>query len=224
MALILALDTTSESGGLVLLDGERLLEEVALDAPDGHGHIIFSEIENLLRRHGKLLADIDCFAAASGPGSFTGVRIGLAAVKGLAEATGRAVAAISNLRALAWFGSAPLRATVLDARRGDVFAAVYDSALELVSPETVKRFADWIAVLPGGDIEFLSPDFAPYRPLLAGTRFGGTPVVETPRSLALPVAHIAARMLQQGRLEDPLAVDANYVRISDAERMWKDRT
>ena len=73
---------------------------------------------------------MDCFAAASGPGSFTGVRVGLAAVKGLAEAAGKRVVAVSNLRALAFFGSAPLRATVIDARRGEVYAALYNSRLD----------------------------------------------------------------------------------------------
>lgn len=224
MALILAVDTTSASGGLALLDGEQLLEEVSFEAPDGHGHILFGEIDELLRRHGKSLDNVDCFAAASGPGSFTGVRIGLAAVKGFAEATGHQVAAVSNLRALAWYGSAALRAVVLDARRGDVFTALYDAALEVVQGEEVKRFADWIVIVPHGEIEFISPDFAPYRPMLAGTGFEGAAVVETPRSLAVPVAHIAARLETEGKLEDPLTVDANYVRVADAERKWKERS
>ena len=70
------------------------------------------------------LEEIDCFAAASGPGSFTGVRVGLAAVKGLAEALGKPAVGISNLRALSLFGKAALRAVVLDARRGEVYGAV----------------------------------------------------------------------------------------------------
>jgi len=223
MALILALDTTSASGGLVLLDGEQLLEVVPLDAPEGHAHILFGEIDNLLHRHGKSLDEVACFAAASGPGSFTGVRIGLAAMKGLAEATGRPVAAVSTLKALAWFGSARMRAVVLDARRSDVFTAVYDASLELVQDEKVNQFADWIVDLPDDIIEFVSPDFAPYRSLLAGTRFEGAAVVETPRSVVVPVARIAARLESEGKLEDPVTVDANYVRIADAERKWKER-
>ncbi len=71
---------------------------------------------------------VDCFAAASGPGSFTGVRVGLACVKGLAEALGKPAVAVSNLRAIASFGTAPWRAVVLDARRGEIYGAVYDAA------------------------------------------------------------------------------------------------
>ncbi len=91
---------------------------------------------------GTTVHQMECFAAASGPGSFTGVRVGLAAAKGLAEATGKRMVAVSNLRALAAFGTAPLRATVIDARRGEIYGAVYNSQLELVMPEVVTRFDD----------------------------------------------------------------------------------
>ncbi len=106
-----------------------VIEEVALDSPDGFAHVLFGEIERLLARHGLGIEQVDAFASASGPGSFTGVRVGLTAVKGLAEATGRKVVAVSNLEALAWFGSRPLRAAVLDARRGEVYGGVYDAGL-----------------------------------------------------------------------------------------------
>ena len=72
------------------------------------------------------------------PGSFTGVRIGLACVKGLAEAYGKPVVAVSNLEVLAAFGEAPLRAVVLDARRGEVYGAVYNDRGEVILPEAVS--------------------------------------------------------------------------------------
>jgi tRNA threonylcarbamoyladenosine biosynthesis protein TsaB len=165
---------------------------------------------------------VDCYAAAAGPGSFTGVRVGLAAVKGLAEAASKPVAPVSNLRALAWYGSGALRATLLDARRGEIYGAVYDAALKAVVPETVGRFPDWLAALPDGDVEFVSPDFGPFRASLARTRFEAAPVVETPRTLAVPVARIALDAWRMGVLEDPVTVDANYIRRSDAERLWND--
>ena len=114
---ILAVDTTGEFGSLALSDGGRLLEEVALHSPEGFGHVLFDEIQGLLGRHSLSLADLNGFASAAGPGSFTGVRVGLTAVKGFAEATGQKVVAVSNLAAMAWFGTRPLRAVVMDARR-----------------------------------------------------------------------------------------------------------
>ena len=84
--LLLAIDTTSEFGSIALADSARVIEEVPIHSPEGFAHILFDEIHRLLARHGMKLRDIDVFASASGPGSFTGVRIGLTAAKGLAEA------------------------------------------------------------------------------------------------------------------------------------------
>jgi tRNA threonylcarbamoyladenosine biosynthesis protein TsaB len=222
MARILAIDTTTEFGSLALVEAERVLEEVLLHAADGFGHVLWQHLERLLARHGWATAQVDCFAAAAGPGSFTGVRVGLAAVKGLAEAHGKPVVAVSNLAAIAWFGAAPLRATVVDARRGEIYGAVYGAALELVAPEVVTRFPEWLASLPEGELEFVSTDFAPFRAALAGTRFSSLPVREAPRALAGAIGLIAAARLRNGRAQDPAAIDANYVRRSDAERLWHD--
>lgn len=218
--MILAIDTTHEFGSLALFSDGELIEESLLHAGNGFGPILYGALARLLERRSCRLADIDCFAAASGPGSFTGVRIGLACVKGLAEATGKLVVPVSNLQALAAFGTAPLRATVIDARRGEVYGAVYDAELELVAPESVMRFPDWLSALPEGSLEFISTDFGPFRPALAGTRFADAPVVETPRTLAAAIARIAESGFRRGLALDPAAVDANYVRRSDAELLF----
>ena len=148
---LLALDTTSEFGSIALADAARVIEEVPLHSPEGFAHILFDEIHSLLGRHGLTLDNIGGFAAASGPGSFTGVRIGLTAVKGLAEAVDRKVVAVSNLEALAWFGARPLRAAVIDARRGEVYGAVFDASLRPVHDEVVTPFESWLASLPDGE-------------------------------------------------------------------------
>ncbi len=213
---ILAVDTTGEFGSIALSDGGRLLEEVALHSPDGFGHVLFDQIQGLLGRHELSLTDLDGFASASGPGSFTGVRVGLTAVKGLAEATGRRVVAVSNLAALARFGSRPLRAVVLDARRGEVYGAVYDSALRLVRDEVVMKFTDWRETLPDGDLELIAQGFVP--------PVSGLPVTPAPSALAGAIASIAARQFAGSLAKDPAEIDANYVRRSDAELLWRDPT
>jgi tRNA threonylcarbamoyladenosine biosynthesis protein TsaB len=216
--VILSLDTTSEFGSIALTEGDRTVEEVALHSPDGFGHVLFQNIEQLLARHGVNVNALDGFAAASGPGSFTGVRVGLSAAKGLAEATGRRVAAVSNLRALASFGSAPLRAPVIDARRGEIYGALYDDRLTLVSAESVIEFSKWLATLPASDFEFVSTDFSPWRDAAPPQ----IPVATAPQSLAAALGRIAAREFAAGRAFDPAGIDANYVRRSDAELFWKD--
>jgi tRNA threonylcarbamoyladenosine biosynthesis protein TsaB len=210
----LAIDTTGEFGSIALVGELGVIEEVALDSPDGFAHVLFGEIEGLLARHGVGIEQVDAFASASGPGSFTGVRVGLTAVKGLAEATGRKVVAVSNLEALAWYGSRPLRAAVLDARRGEVYGGVYDAGLRLVQEEVVAKIEDWLAGLPGGDLEIVTH----------GLRLEGEsrPVVKAPRSLAGSIGQIAFDRLGRGEALDPAEIDANYVRRSDAELLWKD--
>ena len=213
--MILAIDTTSEFGSIALVEANVTIEETALHAPEGFGHVLFGHIAELLEKNGITVHQLECFASASGPGSFTGVRVGLAAAKGLAEATGKLVVAVSNLRAMARFGSAPLRACVIDARRGEVYAAVYNSELEAVMPEAVLKFEDWLQKLEPlhqGSFEFVS-----HTPIATEA-----PVVIAPRELAAAIGHIAWDEFTLGRASDPAKIDANYVRRSDAELLWKD--
>lgn len=208
---ILALDTTGVFGSVALVEDGITLEEIPMHSTDGFAHIVFDVIRSALARHAWTLDAVDLFAAANGPGSFTGVRVGLTAVKGLAEAVGRPAAAVSNLKAIASFGDAALRAPLLDARRGQIFGALYDADLQLIQPEVVAAFPEWQAQLPAG-VQFVGQDLAPFA-------LGDRPHAVAPRSLAAAVARLAA--LQGG--EDPAALDANYVRRSDAELMWHDR-
>lgn len=215
--MILSIDTTSEFGSIALVDRASVVEEVLLYSVDGFGHVLYEHFEHLLARHSLTVRQLDCFAAAAGPGSFTGVRVGLTAVKGLAEATGKRVVAVSNLKALALFGSAALRATVLDARRGEVYAAVYNEMLEIVMPEAVLKYEAWAKSLPPGGFELISPDFSTFAAHLDPA----TARVTAPRALAGAIGRIAWIEFQHGRASDPAEVDANYVRRSDAELFWK---
>lgn len=216
--MILAIDTTSEFGSIALTERNDVVEEVLLHSQDGFGHILFRHLEQMLERHGVSASDVECFAAAAGPGSFTGVRVGLAAAKGLGEASGKPVVAVSNLKALASFGSAPLRAVVLDARRGQVYGALYNDRLAAVEPEAVLKFSEWIARLPAAGYEFVAADFSPFRALVDP----GIAVVTAPRALAAAIGRIAWTEFAAGRASDPEEIDANYVRRSDAELYWKE--
>jgi tRNA threonylcarbamoyladenosine biosynthesis protein TsaB len=223
--VILAIDTTSDSASIALIGqaivspaeaaGIAVIEEVLLESPDGFAHVLFDEIDRLLSRHNIVAHQIDCFAAAAGPGSFTGVRVGLTAAKGLAEATGRKVVALSNLQALASLGTLALRAVVIDARRGEIYGAVYDAALNPVRGELVIKYDDWLRTLPSGDLEFITTGF----PI---TEVGNARVTQAPPALAGAIGKIAATRFAAGLAQDPAAIDANYVRRSDAEVFWKD--
>jgi tRNA threonylcarbamoyladenosine biosynthesis protein TsaB len=219
---ILAIDTTTEHGSLALVEDAVLIEEVALHSPTGFGHVLYPEIEKLLASRGWRLDELDCIAGAAGPGSFTGIRVGLAAVKGLAVALDRPAVAVSNLQAIAWHGRRPLRASLMDARRGEIYGAVYSSSLELVQSETVTRLTAWLETLPEGELEILSPSLDTFSDALSEGRFARLPKVTVPRAMAGAIGRIAARQLAAGAVSEPAAIDANYVRRSDAELLWKE--
>jgi tRNA threonylcarbamoyladenosine biosynthesis protein TsaB len=221
--LILALDTTHEFGSLALLEGRKVVEEMLMHSPDGFGHVLFGHLERLLDRNGRRVDQVACFAASAGPGSFTGVRVGLACIKGLAEAVGRGVVTVSNLEALAWFGSAAQRAVVLDARRGEIYGAVYDAAGQALCEPVVTQFPLWLTTLPEGEVEFIATDFAPFQAALAGTRFEGSRILTAPRALAAAIGAIAYDRFSAGLARDPAEIDADYIRRSDAELFWKDQ-
>lgn len=208
---IVAIDTTSEFGSLALADDGRIVEEILLHSTDGFGHMLFPQLERLLARHGWDYSLVTGFAAASGPGSFTGVRVGLTAAKGLAEACGVKAAAISNLKALASTGTGALRAPLLDARRGEVYAALYDATLVEVRPESVGPLSLWLAALPGEAV-IITPE-----PEKFGAALNGDAVERAPRAMAGAIG-----LLAPASLRDPAALDANYVRRSDAELLWKE--
>jgi tRNA threonylcarbamoyladenosine biosynthesis protein TsaB len=202
--IILALDTTSETGSLAVRAHGKTIVEKLIHSKEGFAHLIFPAIDEVLKAAEVRFAEIGCFAAASGPGSFTGVRIGLAAIKGLAAAVGRPAIGISNLRALSSFGNSAVRAVVLDARRGEVYAGIYNAELEPVLPEVVTPFEPWRQSLdPRLKYEFVSQN-------------------DPPRPLAAAIALCAELDGLKGRWLDPAEIDANYVRRSDAELYWKD--
>jgi tRNA threonylcarbamoyladenosine biosynthesis protein TsaB len=211
--LTLAVDTTADTGSIALAHEGLCLEEVVLHAPRGFSHVLFGEIEALLNRRSVSLSEIDLFAGASGPGSFTGVRVGLSAVKGLGEVLGKPVAAVSNLAALAEYGSTDRRAIVIDAHRGEIYGAVYGSVGQLIVPEIVTSFERFRDMLPPGEFEWISAD-----PELIEQRAPDVRVLRAPRALAGVIARLAMRSRVSS---DPVAIEANYVRRSDAELLFR---
>ena len=226
LMLLLAIDTTSFHGGVSLASNDEFLETKPIHAPSGFGTVIYQEIRSLLERQRLHLRDIDCYAAAAGPGSFTGIRIGLAVVKSLAEAHGKRVVPVSNLAALARAGSGRYRAPILDARRGEVYAAVYDDQLRPVVDEVVTPWEDFLRLVGDREVSFLSQDsnmFAPDGAAPIETKGHSRYRIATVSTcLAEAAAQVAVACVAEGKVMPPEAVDANYIRRPDAELKWKD--
>ena len=173
---VLAVDTSSERGSVCIADRGEVLGEIRLASSIQYSERLFRSIEFLFHYLSFSLNEIDIFAAARGPGSFTGLRVGIAAMEGFAAAHNKRGAGITTLQALAWKTgvSDALIAPMIDARRGDIYGAVYrrartgdgfDTLIE-EQPPVVLKPAQWLAVLPREPLVFCGDGALRYRPLL----------------------------------------------------------
>lgn len=124
---ILAVDTSSTSGSIAVIDGKTLLAEVTFGNVGAHSDWLLKNIDILFAGLGLTAKDMDLFAIASGPGSFTGIRVGISAVKGLAWSLGKKVVGVSTLKAIALnlrYSNMTV-CPVLDARKSEVYTALY---------------------------------------------------------------------------------------------------
>ncbi|MBI3404643.1 MAG: tRNA (adenosine(37)-N6)-threonylcarbamoyltransferase complex dimerization subunit type 1 TsaB [Acidobacteria bacterium] len=227
---ILSIDTSTRSGSVALLKSSRVRAVRSTSSDEPYSSRMFREVDELLRAENFSLAQIDVFAVASGPGSFTGLRVGLTAAKAWAEVYGKPIVAVSGLAAVAAQSQSSNRwlAAMVDANRGQFFAALYDRQKqdfsfhgeeEVVSAE--EFFAHVRAKASGGSVGIVSstPEAvstamkSPYEKSL---------VLEVASPVLAPViGQLAALLYKQGKFVDALALDANYVRRSDAEIFWK---
>lgn len=153
---ILAVDTTTPSGSVAVLEDDRLLAETAVESPSTHSTRLLAAIDLLLGSLRLDIKDMDGYAVSPGPGSFTGIRIGLSTVKSFAFASGRAVAPVSSLSALAWKlrdEPAGLVAPLLDAKKGEIYAALFEiraGRLKEIIPQGAYAPERFLARLPAG--------------------------------------------------------------------------
>lgn len=222
--VILALDTTTRAGSVAVAREGRLLHQTSGDPALTHGQRLPGDMMAALAGAGVGVGDLNLLAVASGPGSFTGLRVGVAAVQGLAMARGLKVVPVSTLEALARAaevqeGTGEAIAAWIDGQRGEVFAALYGAAGPTTTRPPMAGNPDAVLeawALPAGDrpIVFIGDGAIRYRALLA-TRLGTRARVLEPPALAPIIARIAFEEPQ--RAIAPHAVVPIYVRRPDAE-------
>lgn len=221
--LILSLDTTTRAGSCALLRDESLREE-ASDASRDHAERLPGDLAALLQHQGVSLQTIDAFAVATGPGSFTGLRVGIATMQGLAVATGKPLFGVSAFDALAMLATSlnpdvryNRMATWVDAWRGEVFAAVYQEGRERDAP--VVAAPDFLLErLLDGPTLFAGDGALLYEREIR-ERLGPAAVFSVPVAPLLggAVARLAAQAYLTGQRPLPHAIRPMYVRRSDAE-------
>lgn len=230
--LILALDTCDIRGSIAILRDDTALHTEAHLTDEDYSSWLLPTVRRVLIAARVELADVEVFAAAAGPGSFTGVRVGLATVKAWAEVYGRGIAAVSRLEALAResSGKAPYLAPFFDARRNQVFGAFFrrlGADLERIEEEIVinpDKFLDWCVAKSAGErIDWISTD----PKCLAQTpqwpsRLAASETIEVISPVLAPrIGKMGRHLAREGGLVDALTLDAHYVRRSDAEIFWK---
>lgn len=151
---VLAIDTSGPVAGCAVLKDGKIVHQVAMNHGLTHSEIIMPAVDAALEGAGLRCGDVDVFAAVAGPGSFTGVRIGVCAAKGLAHATGKPCVAVHALEALAmnFYGFDGLCCPILDARRGQVYCAAFDMAGGMprrALADAALPLEDFLATLPG---------------------------------------------------------------------------
>lgn len=215
--LILALDTTTSAGSCALVRDGRVVREEASDRRRPQAARLPGELAALVERAGVALAEVDAFAVGTGPGSFTGLRVGIATMQGLAMAMGKPLFGISALDALARLAAAPRVATWVDAWRGEVYAALYAQDREVESP-TVERPETMLGRLTDRPPVFTGDGAVVYQHVIRGTladraRFTD-PIAPL---LAGAIGELAADAFQAGHRPPPDAIRPLYVRRPDAE-------
>ena len=214
--LILAADTSGKQGSIALAEcgtgGCSVVEIVPLTGGTFSAQLV-PQIAALLEKHGHRKSDLGGFAVASGPGSFTGLRVGLAAIKALAEVLHKPIAAVSLLEAVASSGAARGRLfAALDAGRGDVYAGDCELGPKVqMRTERMLSQEEFIAEATGKAV--VTPDARLAEIALAA----GIPVerIEHPNSGV--IARLGWEHLQRGETVSPEDLEANYIRHSDAE-------
>jgi tRNA threonylcarbamoyladenosine biosynthesis protein TsaB len=175
---------------------------------------------------------VDLLAACTGPGSFTGVRVGLTTVKAWAEVYGEKVVGVSRLEVIARCAEAqaPFVAACFDAQRGQMFGAMYrwkDGGLQRIEEEMVVEAASFLrmAAKEAGRERIawvtLDPDLITSAEGWKARASNGDSMQRVEGDLADKIGEIAEERARKGEFTDPLELDANYVRRSDAEIFWK---
>jgi len=232
--IILAIETATRAGSVAVSRDDQILASTTGDASSSHSTDLIENIDRILRDAGLELRDVDLFAAAVGPGSFTGLRIGLATVKSLAVATNRKCIGVSTLAAVAHAASNSERTiALLPAGRGEVFAQMFsvndgavtafDKAMH-ISPQTLlSQYSGYDKITWAGEgahaqLELLRAE-AERRgiPFNVTAKANGWSVATINDKIAESVARLAITAYRAGRITEPEDLHADYVRPSDAE-------
>jgi tRNA threonylcarbamoyladenosine biosynthesis protein TsaB len=222
--LTLAIETSTKTAGIALLGDTEIIAEIFLNTGVHHSVVLLPAIENIFKVTQTKAEQVDLFACASGPGSFTGIRIGISTIKGLALATGKPVVGVSTLEALAFnvIGSSSVVCPMLDAKKKQIYAALYRAgrgdAFEKIVGERVADVEEFLKCVEEETI-FLGDGALKYskviKNILPGKAYFASGFQNHIRASA--VALIGKRKYHEGDAVNPFTLTPAYLRASEAE-------
>lgn len=222
---ILAFDTATQSCSIALMTDGKLVAESTSAVKGTHTRRLMPMIDRLLSRVEIPMDDLDGFAATVGPGSFTGLRIGISTLKGLAAATQKPIVGVSTLEVLAHqcSGDTEIINPVLDARKNEVYYSLYRRTLEGPVALTSERSGtpEDLAATIESPCTFIGDGVSVYRDeirALLGQYAFFAPESENVIQAAV-VAALGFKRLSAGNVDDPMVIAPHYIRRSDAEKV-----
>lgn len=217
-------------GGAAILDNDTLVAEARINVKVTHSERLMPEIDHLLAQSGLEIGDIDVFAFAVGPGSFTGLRVGLSTVKGLVYATGKRLVSVPTLEAFAWnlpFSEHPV-CPLLDARKKEVYAGLFKWSANGFVRELDEQAVEIGRLLSGikGPTVFLGEGALIYRERIVEALDDKALFAPPHKMLPSPsnVAYLGMKMAEKGDFSDPVSLVPLYLRRSEAEVKLAEKT
>lgn len=226
--LILSLDTATEAAACAVLQENKFLGEITINYKKQHSVVLLPMIDNLLKSLHLSIQDIDGFVVSKGPGSFTGLRIGMAAIKGLSQGSGKPFISISTLDSLAYnlAFTDGIICPILDALRDNVYTALYT-----FKDSTLVKIEDYMAISVDELIEILNSKKTPVTFVGDAVPIHGSKLSSMIENIRFAPAHLnfanasslgelGIKLLSEGHSDDLFTAAPIYLRKSQAEREY----
>ncbi|GAE37269.1 tRNA (adenosine(37)-N6)-threonylcarbamoyltransferase complex dimerization subunit type 1 TsaB [Halalkalibacter akibai] len=227
MSKTLAIDTSSFVMGLAVTDEDKILGEVTTNIKKNHSIRLMPAVEQLMKEVGVKSKELDRIVVANGPGSYTGVRIGVTTAKTLAWSLNIPVIGVSSLMVMAQTGRffKGIISPIMDARRGQVFTGHYqaqDQSVHLVKDDCLMMLEDWLSYLKtfNEPVLFIGQDVEIHR-ILIKERLGELAHFAL-GTMDLPRAGELARLGNQQEITQTHSFVPNYLKLAEAEAKWRE--
>ena len=219
---ILAIDTSSKICSTAILENENLIDEINLDNGKTHSENLLPIISQILERNNLKLSDVDLIACSVGPGSFTGIRIGIASIKAIAEVNNIPIASVTSLETLARIDTSnKIKVCIIDARNNQVYCGIFDEEYnkteEFIADDIlkiIKKIKKYTNIICIGDGAILHKD-------LLQQNISNVSFSTLNEQIAYNTGLIGYKKYQKNELKNADSILPIYLRKSQAERMKK---